>query len=158
MRRLDDPARLEALTRSGLLHKDTVTRLDHLAFAACRLLLADVCLINALDGALQRTVVGYPPGDDWPPLPLELTGCREIVLSGKPFVVSDALSHPITCELPWAGSFRGYLGCPVVYDGEIIGSICVLSAAPRSWKPYEITALEGVARLAGMSLEDAVAR
>lgn len=155
MRRLDDPARLEALTRSGLLQKDTVQRLDHLAFAACRLLLADVCLINALDGALQRTVVGYPPGN-WPDMPVDVSGCREVVLSGEPLAVPDVEEHPMLCKVPWKGYFRSYLGCPVTYDGQIIGSICVLNEMPRHWKSYEITALEGVARLAGMSLEDAL--
>lgn len=154
MRRLDDPARLEALTRSGLLDRSIVERLDHLAFAACRLLLADACQINALDGLLQHTVVGFPPSD-WPDMPVEITGCREVVLGGKPFVVPDTLENEVACVFPWAETFRGYLGCPVMYDSQIVGSICVLSGEPRAWKSYEITALEGVARLAGMSLEDA---
>lgn len=153
MRRLDDPDRLQALQASGLLEKTITERLDHLAFAASRLLLADACQINALDDIHQRTVVGFPPGD-WPVLPVELTGCVEVVLSGKPFVVDDAVEHPVTCTQPWAETFRGYMGAPVTYGGEIIGSICVLTSEPRNWKAYEVSALEGVARLVGMSLED----
>lgn len=152
MSRLTDPERLDALTRSGLLNRDTAARLDHLAFTACRLLMTDACQINALDGHLQRTVTGYPPGE-WPDMPLEDTGCKEVVLTGRPFIVSDSFAHPVACVMPWAEQFRGYLGVPVTFDDLVVGSICVLSFQPRSWKTIDITALEGVSRLVGMSLE-----
>lgn len=152
MSRLDDPERLHALKLSGLLERPTQQRLEHLAFSACRLLLADACLINALDGEVQRTVIGYPPGE-WPDMPLEVTGCRQVVLSGRALIVKDAVEHPVTCQLPWAPTYRGYLGVPIWYDGQVIGSICVLSQEPREWRAYETTALEGVGRLAAMSLE-----
>lgn len=153
MNRLDDPQRLEALERSGLLRKDVGQRLDHLTFSACRLLQADMSLLNAVDDTFQHTVVGYPPGTTLT-LPIELTGCREVVLSGKPLAIPDIVEHPVLCTVPWGERYRSYLGCPISYDDEIIGSICVLSERPRAWKNYEISALEGVARLAGMSLQD----
>lgn len=150
----NDPERLEALARSGLLDKNMHERIDHLTFAACRLLLADVAQINALDGTLQHTISGYPPRD-WPSGPLENFGCREVLLSGKPLVVSDTVEHPVTCDMPWNKLMRGYLSVPVCYRNDrIIGAICVLTSQPRDWKSYEIQALFGVARLVAMSLND----
>jgi GAF domain-containing protein len=151
---LTDPIRIEALQRSGLLDRTVAQRLDHLAFAAARLLLADAALINGLDGGSQYTPVGWPQGE-WPVHPVGVSGCQHVVLTGQPFVVNDALVNPVTCEMPWAERFRAYLGVPVCYDDHIIGSLCVLNAAPRTWKPYEIQALEGVSRLVTMSLEEA---
>lgn len=155
MSRLDDPERLAALQQSGLLHKSMPERIDHLAFAACRLLLADACQINALTNDTQHTVVGYPPGN-WPDKELADTGCRESVLTRAPFVVTDTKLHPVTCTMTWVEHYRGYLGVPIFYRGlEVLGSICVLSKEPRKWKPYEVSAMTGVARLVAMSLDGA---
>lgn len=148
---IDDRERLQALRASGLLDKDTAARLDHLAFAAARLVLADVAQINAVDHEMTYTVVGWPPGL-WPEKPVGLTGCREIIRLGTPLVVNDANTHPITCDLPWVPTMQSYLGVPVFYDAQVIGSVCVLGATPRIWKPMEVCALEGVARLVSMSL------
>lgn len=149
---LTDPVRLDALERSGLLRKSTEQRIEHLAFSACRLLLADACQINALGAETQHTVVGWPPGN-YPDKRLEDTGCREPVVTRLPFIVDDAKTHPVTCTLPWVDEFRGYLGVPIFYDEQVLGSICVLSNSPRRWKSYEVSAIVGVARLVGMSLD-----
>jgi GAF domain-containing protein len=154
---IDDAERLQALRASGLLDKDTAARLDHLAFAAARLVLADVAQINAVDHETTYTVVGWPPGV-WPDKPARLTGCWEIIRLGRPLIVNDANTHPITCNLPWVPIMQSYLGVPVFFDTHVVGSVCVLSAEPRTWKSMEICALEGVARLVGMSLEDAPLR
>lgn len=148
---LGDPARLEALRRSGLLKRTVAERLDHLVFAASRLLLADAAQLNVLDHHQQYTILGYPP-DDWPSFPVEDSGCRKVVASGKPFAVDDAQQHEVTCNMPWTSKFRGYLGAPIIFDSQVIGSICVLTTEPRYWKVYEISALVGVARLASMSI------
>ena len=147
--------RLEALRQSGLLRKSASERLHHLAYTACSLLQADACQINALDDAMQRTVTGYPPNTEgWEDLPVELTGCQEVVLLGEPLVIPDVEQHPIMCRLPWAEHWQAYLGVPIRFDRQIIGSVCVLSREPREWRSYETTALEGIARLVCASLEE----
>lgn len=148
-------ARLEALTRSGLLNKSAAERLVHLAYTSCSLLQADACQINALDDTMQRTVTGYPPNPEgWPTVPVELTGCQEVVLLGVPLVIPNVKDHPMMCKLPWADHWQGYLGVPIVFDRQTIGSVCVLSKEPRAWRTYETTALQGIARLIVASLEE----
>jgi GAF domain-containing protein len=145
--------RLEALRESGLLRKSASERLHHLAYTACSLLQADACQINALDDTMQRTVTGYPPNPEgWEDIPVELTGCQEVVLLRAPLVIPDVRQHPIMCHLPWAEVWQAYLGVPVQFDMQTIGSLCVLSQTPRGWRSYETTALEGLARLVGASL------
>lgn len=152
LNRLDDPERLQALADSGLLNKNVQARMEHLAFASCRLLLADVSQLNAMDEHFRYVVAGYPPGD-WPILLSGQSGCREVIEQGVALSIEDSRQHPVTCSMPWVERFRGYLGVPVSYHGQILGSLCVLSVEPRAWKDYEVAALSGVARLAGMSLE-----
>lgn len=152
---LTSPERLQALRESGLLNKSLAERIDHLAFAMCRLLLADAAQINALEGHVQHTVVGWPPGN-WPDRELGDTGCREPVVTKAPVVINDTSEHPVTCQMSWTHLYRGYMGVPVFYQGiEVVGSICVLSKEPRSWKGYEVAAMTGVARLVAMSLDGA---
>jgi GAF domain-containing protein len=127
--------RLEALKQSGLLNKTTDERLQHLAFTSCTLLNADACQINALDDQMQRTVTGYPPSPEviGDPIPVELTGCQEVVLLGEPLVIPDVKDHPIMCRLPWAETWKAYLGVPIHFDRQIVGSVCVLGKEPRGW-------------------------
>lgn len=151
MSAFDDPIRLGALKSSGLLTKSVQQRVEHLAYAAVTLLRADAGQVNALDGEFQRTVIGWPPGV-WPDLPVEQAACREPILTKAPLAISDTQLHPITCDLGWTARFRGYLGVPVMYGEQAIGSVCVFTDQPRAWKAYESQALVGVARLLTMSL------
>lgn len=151
---MSSEARLEALRASGLLKKSTPERLHHLAYTACTLLEVDACQINALDDKLQRTVTGYPPSPEgWKDIPVDLTDCQEVVLLDEPLIIPDVSEHPIMCNLPWAEHWQGYLGVPLTFDEQTIGSVCVLSLQPRVWRSYEVTALTGIARLVYASLE-----
>lgn len=152
---LDDAERLLALRTSGLLGKSMPERLSHLTFAAARLVMADVAQINALDEFTAYNISGWPPDAEYHlTRPVEDSGCRTVVMSGQALVVQDTLANPLTCERPWAGRMRGYLGVPVMFDHQAVGSLCVLTREPRAWKTYDITALEGIARLVSISLMD----
>lgn len=151
--KLADPVRLAALRESGLLNRTIDQRLDHLVFTAARLLVADTARINALDQEQQYTVVGWPPGTAPAERPVEDSACRAVVLTGQPLQIPDTALHPVTCDLGWHDVFRGYLGVPVLYDGHVLGSLCVMTYQPRSWRSYEVVGLEGLARLVGMSLD-----
>ena len=151
---IEDQERVAALRASGRLDKSAPERLEHLSFAAARLVLADAAQINALDHEMQYTVSGWPPGRLTPDKRVEDSPCRMVVLTGQPVVITDSITHPITCDL--AVDFRGYVGVPVYAGAQVIGSLCVLTLEPRSWKTYEVTALGGVARLVGMSLVEHV--
>lgn len=154
MARLDDPERLQALQASGLLRKEVAERLDHLTYSAAILLRSDAAQVNALDGTHQHHMSIYPPVEPMPCAdPVEHAGCREIVMSETTLPVSDTRLHAIMCDMPWTTAWRGYLGTPVRYQGQVIGSLCVLTEEPRDWNQWDLRALEGVARLVGMALD-----
>jgi GAF domain-containing protein len=150
---LTAPERIAALRASGLLDKTVVQRLDSLAYTATALLRADACQINALDDRFQRTVTGYPPGH-WPAAQaLEISGCRRVVLLGEPLVIPNVAYDEQVCNQPWTAQFQAYLGVPVRYEGQIVGSMCVLEGEPRDWSTYDVKGLAGLAHLVELSLE-----
>ena len=67
-------------------------------------------------------------------------------------VVPDSERHPVLCDMPWAQVWRGYLGCPITYDDQVIGSFCVLSQEPRTWTLTDNLTLTELAAQANAAL------
>lgn len=154
MARLDDPERLAALRQSGLLRHVVDERLKHLVYSAAILTQADAAQINVLDDTRQHHICEWPESDTpTPPDDVSTAGCREVILQEMSLVVPDVWNHPVMCQMPWTKTWRGYLGTPICYHDQIIGSLCVLTRQPRTWSELDLRALEGVARLIGMALE-----
>ncbi len=154
MARIDDPERLAALRQSGMLRHDVAKRLDHLVYSAAMLTQADGAQLNVVDDQCVHHVSEWPPAE--PPTPpdhIHNAGCREVVLQEMTLDVPDVWQHPVMCQMPWTTSWRGYLGTPIYYRAKLIGSLCVLTRQPRKWSELDLRALEGVARLVGMSLD-----
>jgi GAF domain-containing protein len=152
MPQLDDRLRLQALNDSGLLRKDVTCRFDHLVFTAATLLRADVAELNVVTDEMQYTTAGWPPGGHDPRL-IDDSGCRVVVEAQETVAIADVLMDPIMCEKSWAGEHRGYLGTPVMYRGQCIGTLCVLTYKTREWSHLDRRALEALADLASSSLD-----
>lgn len=145
---LSSPARLAALARSGLLTKPPTERLRHLVYSVYVLLNADAAQANVLTDSLQHTAVEWPrvapPRADIDPAD---SGCRLVLEAGQTLLIPNALDHPVACTLPWAASYRGYIGTPLVYEGEYIGALCALTVRPREWTALDRMSLEGLSQL-----------
>lgn len=153
MTTLDNVDRLAALAASGLLEKDVQARLCHLAYTAAALTRADIAQVNVVDGTLQHHVCQWPPPANPDPRAAETSGCTTVVKTGLTLAITDTCAHPITCDLPWTDQYRGYLGTPILFAGQSVGALCVLSSTPRAWSAHDLLALEGVARLLMLSLD-----
>lgn len=146
--RLDDPRRLAALSRSGLLLRPLNDRLDRLVATAASVVAADAAQVNVVDDTSQHHLSRWPPVVSTEPRPVQESGCRHVVETGHTLAVPDTLADPVFCVLPWVrDGWRGYLGTPICYEGEPIGALCVLSHQPRRWFRADTLALEAVARL-----------
>ncbi len=150
-----DPARLTALQRSGLMRKEVAERLVHICYTAHQLLRADGAQLNVLDDQKQYVQAEWPPAE-LDPIPIELSGCQEVVKVEKPLVVPDTREHPVMCLLPWSGHWGGYLGVPLCYDGHVIGALCALSHETRNWSDQDVLALQSLSQLATWSLENKI--
>lgn len=152
--RLEDPTRLAALERSGLLTKPPTERLRQLVYTAYTLLRADAAQINVLGAHMQHTMVEWPriapPSAD---RPVEVSGCRLVLELEGTLVIPDALDHPVACTMPWVGVFRGYIGAVLCYEGQPIGALCALTVQPRQWSTTDKMTLEGLVSLVSQAVE-----
>lgn len=152
MSRLADPARIAALQRSGLVGRPLPERLERLVATAASVCHADLAQMNVLDESAQHHLSTWPPIITTAPVPLRESGCQYVVDRGITIAVPDTLEHPVLCDASWATLMRSYLGTPVEYDGQPIGSLCVLTREPRAWHRADKMALESVARLVSHAL------
>jgi GAF domain-containing protein len=143
-----DPDRLEALRKSGLLRHDLEKRLDILCETATELIGCPVSYINLLDDQLQHTVGSFPIGPR-KSNPVETTGCEEVVIAEKVIVVPDTRDHPVMCMRPFVtvAGMLAYLGVPILFGEQVVGSFCVLDYEPRDWAHWQVEALKGLASL-----------
>jgi len=170
--RLRDPARLEALRRTGLLDSAAEDIYQRLTVAARRLLAAPVALVSLVDADRQffASASGLPePWASTRQTPLSHSFCQHVVLRGCPLVVEDARQHPTLQHNLAVPDFDvvAYLGVPLITpDGQILGSFCVIDHVPRRWGPREVATMEALAgavmteialRILGSDLEREIA-
>lgn len=144
---LDDPGRLRALARSGLLDSEPEEGLDRLTGLASRLLGAPVALVSLVDGQRQhvKSTAGIEP---WQP-PVSPTFCQYVVVEQAPLFVSDARLDPRVrenLEMPDLDVIA-YAGVPLTTaDGHTLGSLCAIESSPREWTEDDIALLGEIAR------------
>lgn len=145
---LDDPDRLGALYRTGLLDSAPEPGFDRLTRLAARILRAPISLVSLVDDHRQffKSAEGLDEG--LRETPLSHSFCQHVVTTGKPLVVEDATTDPLL-EGNLAVTdlhIRAYAGVPLLAPGgAVIGSFCVLDTVPRPWSPDEIEVLSELA-------------
>ena len=148
---LVDEGRLEALKRTRLLDTPPEEAFDRLTRLVCRLLGAPVALVSLVEADRQffKSVVGLP--QPWSVLretSLLHSFCQHVVATAAPLLVQDARGHPLVADnlaVPDLGVLA-YLGMPLATpDGHVLGSLCAIDTAPRSWTPGDAAALRDLA-------------
>lgn len=109
--------------------------------------------VNVLDDQFQ-TSVGKWPSDLDRVKPVTQAVCQAVILANEPVVVENTLLHPAMCMTPLVTmvGVRAYLGVPIYYDDQVVGSFCVGDFEVRKWTHWDISGLQGLARLAGLSV------
>jgi len=87
-----------------------------------------------------RSGIGFPASwiaGPWTPLALLN---RQVLVSGRPFVIGDARRPSSADDAGAAGSeIVAYLGVPLIAsDGRALGTLCALDRRPRSWRRAQI--------------------
>ncbi len=149
-----DPARLEALRRTGLLDTPPEEVFERLTRLVCRLLGVPVALVSLVEADRQffKSAVGLPqPWALHRGTPLSHSFCQHVVSSGAPLMVQDASRHPLVCDnlaVPELG-VMAYLGMPLATaDGHVLGALCAIDTQPRTWRPEDAAALRDLAAMA----------
>src|SRR3954452_7869443 len=131
---LDDPDRLAALRRTGLLDSLPEPSFDRLARLATRLLGVPVALVSLVEADRQffKSCAGLPePWASRRQTPLSHSFCRHVVDTREPLVIADARRHPAVCENPAIAELGvvALLGVPLITpEGQALGSFCAIDA------------------------------
>ncbi|MFI5959253.1 GAF domain-containing protein [Cryptosporangium sp. NPDC051539] len=88
--------------------------------------------------------------------PAEWAFCAQTVLTGEPYVVSDATTDPMQCTNPEVelDGVRAYAGAPLITPaGHVLGAHCVIEHVPHVFSADEITELQAAAQDVVTALE-----
>jgi PAS domain S-box-containing protein len=150
---LRDPARLAALSDTGLADSPAEEVFDRLTRLAARLLRSPTALLSLVDGRRQffKSAHGMPPElEGVREMPLSHSICSLVAASGEPLVVPDLAAHAElrTHPLVVEHGLRAYAGYPVTVGGQTVGSFCVCDVSPQDWGGDELAALADLAAVA----------
>ncbi len=145
---INDPARLAALDRTGLLDSPPEAAFDRLTRLASQLLKAPVAVVSLVDDHRQffKSIVGLNVSET----PLSHSFCKYVVALRAPLIVPNARLHPLVRENPVieAAGVVAYLGIPLeTPDGQPIGSLCAIDHEPREWSDENQRMLEDLAEM-----------
>jgi PAS domain S-box-containing protein len=148
-----DPARLEALRRSGLLDSAPEEAFDRIVRLASLLLRVRVALVSLVDSDRQFFKSSVGLGEPWASrrqTPLSHCFCQHVVRSGVDLVVEDARVHPLVQDnaaIPDLGVVA-YAGTPIrTPDGHILGTLCAIEPEPRVWSAADLQTLHALAEM-----------
>ncbi len=158
MAQLQDPARLGVFADTAFTQFEQDDELDALVAQATRLAGTPIALLSLVIDRVQlfRSHVG---------LPAELaisqatsrcdSFCQFVVQDEAPLIIEEAAGHPrLPQHLVETYGLRSYMGVPVRYRDQVIGSLCVLDLHPRSFAPDLVPQLESLARSITIRLEE----
>ena len=148
---VQDPARLKALRRTGLLDATPDPSFDRHARLAAEVLNAPVALVSLVDEDRQllKGCVGVDePAASERETPLSHSFCQHAVAQRETLVVNDAREHPVLKTNPAITELGtiAYAGVPLIdADGQALGTLCVIDKQPRQWSKHQVELLTDLA-------------
>lgn len=145
-----NPARLEAVSRVGLLDTPPEESFDRLTKLAAKLIGVPATFISLVDKDRDYYKSTFGFGE---PLATtrQLQGgtfCHHAIASSSPLLINDTIADPVFREVPTVQSLgvRAYAGVPLITDdGHAIGSFCAIDHVPRVWSTLDVEILAELA-------------
>lgn len=147
---LDDESRLTSV-RATALGAVPDEALDRFARMVAKIVRVPVALVSLVDDVRQYFPGATGLGQPWATTrqtPLSHSFSRQVVMSAKPLVITDARGDDRVCNNPAIEDLGvvGYAGLPLFDDqGNILGSLCAIDTAPRIWTDAELDLLDDLA-------------
>lgn len=146
----NEAERLSSLRRMELLSTSREADLDRITRLAKHILDADISVISLLDE--KRQWFKARSGIDVAETPRSISFCGHTILQDAVFIVPDATEDVRFCDNPLViapPNIRAYAGVPLTnLDGFRIGTLCSISASPRSYSSDQIDLLMDLGKLA----------
>lgn len=154
---VDDVERLAAVDRSGLVDSERETFFDELAGMAAQLLDAPFAFVTAVDDERSFWKATHGIDDATRGNAVEDSFCQYVIERRDELIVDDAVVDPLTRSNPSIESMgvAAWAGCPVVLDGHVLGTFCVVDQRPRQWTDRDRALLH---RLAGLANREVARR
>jgi len=146
----NEPKRLMALAKSGLVDTPREDRFDRIVRLASLATGSPIALVSLLTSTRQwfKARVGLETQET----PREWAFCSHALLNDQPFVVEDAATDPRFRDNPLVQGeprIRFYAGVPVRdSEGHALGTLCVIDREPRKLRATELQALLDLASIA----------
>ncbi|AKJ01624.1 PAS domain S-box-containing protein [Archangium gephyra] len=143
----DEPRRLQALRRLGLLDTPAEERFDRIVRMAARTFRVPITLVSLVDGSRQwfKARVGL----DASSTARSISFCGHAILTPDTFVVRDALEDQRFADNPLVTGephVRFYAGHPLhAPDGSPVGTLCLIDRRARDFSAEERQQLEDLA-------------
>lgn len=137
---VNNPQRLETLRSTGLLDSPRLQSLDRICELAQELTGAEAALISLIDEDRQFFLshTGLPnPSPEERSTSLELSFCRHILTTGKPLEIDDATLDERVKDCQALVNVQAYLGYPIVAQGQILGTFCIIRPVAHKWTQPE---------------------
>lgn len=156
--RLHDPARVAAISRTGLLNLPPDEAFDRLTRMAAAMLDVPIALISLVTDTRQffASSVGLPAEiDATRETPLSHSFCQYVVEDDAPLHVSDLREDDRLKDNPSIAEFGAiaYSGVPLrLPDGNVPGAFCVIDTRPRMFTPEQKQLLADLAEIASREI------
>ena len=151
--RLDAPDRIAALADLEILGAPTERSFELLTELTADILEAPVALLTLVTDERQFFVGSTGLGEPWSSsreTPLSHSFCQYVAKRGEPLIIQDAREHPLVCDNLGIKELNvvGYLGAPLLHEGQSLGSLCAIDQKARKWTNSELEMLTRLAVIA----------
>ena len=147
-----DPARLAAVTATGLLDTADEEGFDRISSLARRLLHSPFAFLTVVDDRRSFWKSRQGLAEDAPRQnTLQESFCQYVVDSGEPLVLGDVRLDERTRDNPSieAMGVVAWAGFPVrTPDGQVLGTLCAVDTVAREWTPEQVASLADLAAIA----------
>ncbi len=155
---LTDPDRLAAIEDTELLSggDPTMDRLARLASTLVGAPRAFVTLVTPERQHLPGMIRCDDPDDTSRDTPLSGSLCQFAVATEEALVIPDSRADHLVRDMRpvRTGDIGAYAGVPLrTSEGHVLGALCVVDAAPRTWDQKCLTLLEDLTALAAQEVE-----
>lgn len=152
---INEASRLQALVNSGLLDTAVEPRFDRLTHLVQQCLGTDIVLISLVDSDRQwfKSRQGLAACET----ARDISFCGHAILTDDIFEVADAslnskfADNPLVSGAPF---IRFYAGAPLHFEGERIGTLCIIDPKPRQLTERERQILREFADVTEQEISD----